>query len=142
MLRSGSVRLFWNERRVCLITYQIPATCYHILRQSTKLTLRRLKPPQRHLALPTYWSTGTSHHSSDAYRHSTAFRRLSSSATPRPTEPQTSLTEAQRTAYTRLRPIIDKFEAPIDWAVAYGSGVVHQANATPGVRVSLLLVVF
>lgn len=31
-------------------------------------------------------------------------------------------------ARERLRPLIDTFEAPIDYAVAYGSGVIHQAN--------------
>ncbi|CAD6574846.1 MAG: Mitochondrial translocator assembly and maintenance protein 41 [Tremellales sp. Tagirdzhanova-0007] len=43
-----------------------------------------------------------------------------------------SLSDSQKTAYTRLRPVIDTFTAPIDWAAAYGSGVIHQANATLG----------
>ncbi|WRT64727.1 uncharacterized protein IL334_001661 [Kwoniella shivajii] len=38
----------------------------------------------------------------------------------------------QQASYHRLRPIIDTFEAPIDWAVAYGSGVMKQAKAKPG----------
>ncbi|WWD00626.1 hypothetical protein V866_007561 [Kwoniella sp. B9012] len=38
----------------------------------------------------------------------------------------------QQASYDRLRPIIDTFEAPIDWAVAYGSGVMKQAQVKPG----------
>ncbi|EIW71241.1 hypothetical protein TREMEDRAFT_16117, partial [Tremella mesenterica DSM 1558] len=34
-------------------------------------------------------------------------------------------------SYYRLKPVIDSFEAPIDWAVAYGSGVIRQANRSP-----------
>ncbi|ORY30376.1 mitochondrial matrix Mmp37 [Naematelia encephala] len=38
---------------------------------------------------------------------------------------------AQEKAYARLRPIIDALPGSVDWAVAYGSGVIHQANASP-----------
>jgi len=45
--------------------------------------------------------------------------------------PQSTLAAKQdphETARARLKPLIDDFEAPIDYAVAYGSGVIHQAN--------------
>lgn len=35
------------------------------------------------------------------------------------------------TAYDRLRPVISTFRAPIDWAAAYGSGVLPQASYKP-----------
>lgn len=35
------------------------------------------------------------------------------------------------TAYDRLRPVISTFQAPIDWAAAYGSGVLPQASYKP-----------
>jgi len=60
--------------------------------------------------------------------------RLESNSSLNDKEPFKALPEAQQTAYARLRPIIDTFEAPIEWAVAYGSGVVHQANEALGVR--------
>ncbi|KAL7420032.1 Mitochondrial translocator assembly and maintenance protein 41 [Cryptotrichosporon argae] len=53
-----------------------------------------------------------------------------SSGPPRPVPAAPPLTPAQRRAYARLRPVVDSFAAPIDWAVAYGSGVVHQADAS------------
>lgn len=37
----------------------------------------------------------------------------------------------RQAAFDRLRPVIDSFEGPVDWAVAYGSGVIHQANRSP-----------
>lgn len=40
--------------------------------------------------------------------------------------PKTSKSES----YNRLRPILDDLPPSIDWAVAYGSGVIHQANAS------------
>ncbi|KAK8847438.1 hypothetical protein IAR55_005296 [Kwoniella newhampshirensis] len=43
-----------------------------------------------------------------------------------------SLPPAQQASYARLRPVIDTFEAPIDWAVAYGSGVIKQAERKEG----------
>jgi hypothetical protein len=36
-----------------------------------------------------------------------------------------------RRARERLLPVIESLPGPIDWAVAYGSGVIHQANAAP-----------
>ncbi|ODO08714.1 hypothetical protein L198_00447 [Cryptococcus wingfieldii CBS 7118] len=33
--------------------------------------------------------------------------------------------------YTKLRPLISTFKAPVDWAVAYGSGVLPQASSAP-----------
>lgn len=43
--------------------------------------------------------------------------------------------EEEQRAYDRLRPIIDALPGPVDWAVAYGSGVRHQANTDlTGVR--------
>jgi translocator assembly and maintenance protein 41 len=43
--------------------------------------------------------------------------------------------EEEQRAYDSLRPIIDALPGPVDWAVAYGSGVRHQANTDPtGVR--------
>ncbi|WVQ75992.1 hypothetical protein IAR50_005628 [Cryptococcus sp. DSM 104548] len=33
--------------------------------------------------------------------------------------------------YTKLRPLISTFKAPVDWAVAYGSGVLPQASSNP-----------
>jgi hypothetical protein len=41
------------------------------------------------------------------------------------------LSEKDQRAYHRLRPILDDLPGPISWAVAYGSGVRHQANAQP-----------
>ncbi|OWZ33143.1 mitochondrial matrix protein import protein [Cryptococcus neoformans c45] len=38
---------------------------------------------------------------------------------------------AKPTAYGRLRPVISTFQAPIDWAAAYGSGVLPQASYKP-----------
>lgn len=66
------------------------------------------------------------------------FRRIHTTSRNRnSTEPSSPLAglpsqldPSQRKAYGRLRPVIDSFAAPIDWAVAYGSGVVHQANAS------------
>ncbi|WWD21524.1 hypothetical protein CI109_106010 [Kwoniella shandongensis] len=43
-----------------------------------------------------------------------------------------ALPPAQQVSYDRLRPVIDTFEAPIDWAVAYGSGVMKQAKRKEG----------
>ena len=40
--------------------------------------------------------------------------------------------DPHETARARLRPLIEHFEAPVDYAVAYGSGVIHQANRAPG----------
>jgi len=37
-------------------------------------------------------------------------------------------TEGEKAGYARFRPVIDAFEAPVDLAVAYGSGVIAQAN--------------
>jgi len=70
-------------------------------------------------------------------RPSRAFARFESDLSSETTESASTLTAAQQTAHARLRPIVDTFNAPIDWAVAYGSGVVHQANASPGVRLTL-----
>ena len=42
-----------------------------------------------------------------------------------------NLSTVQRLAYTRLRPVINSLPDPIDWAVAYGSGVIHQGNPFP-----------
>lgn len=39
-----------------------------------------------------------------------------------------ALAEEQRRIYAQFRPVIDAFDAPIDMGVAYGSGVVKQAN--------------
>lgn len=44
------------------------------------------------------------------------------------------LSTAQQRAFDNLRPVIEQFDAPIDLALAYGSGVIAQANAAPGVR--------
>ncbi|WWC67994.1 uncharacterized protein I206_101913 [Kwoniella pini CBS 10737] len=44
----------------------------------------------------------------------------------------------QQASYNQLRPLIDTFEAPIDWAVAYGSGVMKQAQTKPGDSPSLV----
>lgn len=43
------------------------------------------------------------------------------------------MSDGQRRAYYQLRPVVDAFKAPVDLAIAYGSGVVAQANAAPGV---------
>jgi len=56
---------------------------------------------------------------------------------------QSTLAQKQdphETARARLKPLIDDFEAPIDYAVAYGSGVIHQANKSDAgeVRPSLI----
>ncbi|KAK4685809.1 hypothetical protein P7C73_g4334, partial [Tremellales sp. Uapishka_1] len=61
--------------------------------------------------------------------------RRSFSAQPSPVleKPSTALDSSaspRQLAYDRLRPVIDSFQAPVDWAVAYGSGVIHQANAS------------
>lgn len=52
-----------------------------------------------------------------------------------PTDPGSrvpeDLSEKDQRAYHRLRPILDDLPGPISWAVAYGSGVRHQANAQP-----------
>ncbi|WVW78409.1 hypothetical protein I302_100363 [Kwoniella bestiolae CBS 10118] len=45
---------------------------------------------------------------------------------------KSTLPPDQQASYDRLRPIVDNFEAPIDWAVAYGSGVMKQAQVKPG----------
>ena len=70
-------------------------------------------------------------------------RLLSTSAAaprpdPSPSSPSPTKHPAESPAYDRLRPIIDSFEAPVEWAVAYGSGVFAQANQKPG-EVSKLL---
>jgi hypothetical protein len=36
--------------------------------------------------------------------------------------------DPHETARARLRPLIESFDAKVDYAVAYGSGVIHQAN--------------
>ncbi|CAK9782480.1 mitochondrial matrix Mmp37 [Cutaneotrichosporon oleaginosum] len=41
-----------------------------------------------------------------------------------------ALAEEQKRIYAQFRPVVDAFDAPIDMAVAYGSGVVKQANKT------------
>ncbi|WVF69754.1 hypothetical protein IAT40_004533 [Kwoniella sp. CBS 6097] len=65
--------------------------------------------------------------SSPQVRFSLALRYQSSSIkAPKKLPPE------QQASYDRLRPIIDTFEAPIDWAVAYGSGVMKQAQVKPG----------
>jgi len=56
---------------------------------------------------------------------------------------QSTLAEKQdphETARARLKPLIDDFEAPIDYAVAYGSGVIHQANKSNSGEVSPSLI--
>ncbi|WWC86869.1 uncharacterized protein L201_001748 [Kwoniella dendrophila CBS 6074] len=45
---------------------------------------------------------------------------------------KSALPPDQQLSYDRLRPIVDDFEAPMDWAVAYGSGVMKQAQVKPG----------
>lgn len=45
------------------------------------------------------------------------------------------MVEEQKRIYAQFRPVIDAFDAPIDMAVAYGSGVVKQANKTGVSRV-------
>lgn len=45
--------------------------------------------------------------------------------------PPQGLSSEELRAYKQLRPILDDLPSPIDWAVAYGSGVRHQANALP-----------
>lgn len=47
------------------------------------------------------------------------------------TDPVHELTPELRRARERLLPVIESLPGPIDWAVAYGSGVIHQANAAP-----------
>jgi hypothetical protein len=37
-------------------------------------------------------------------------------------------TPGELAGYARFRPVVDSFDAPIDMAVAYGSGVIMQAN--------------
>ncbi|OCF45840.1 hypothetical protein I317_00328 [Kwoniella heveanensis CBS 569] len=59
-----------------------------------------------------------------------AIRYQSSSVSP--SSESQKLPPEQQASYDRLRPIIDTFEAPIDWAVAYGSGVMKQAQVKPG----------
>ncbi|WVR04672.1 hypothetical protein IAU60_001683 [Kwoniella sp. DSM 27419] len=46
--------------------------------------------------------------------------------------PPKNLPPDQQTSYDRLKPVIDTFHAPVDWAVAYGSGVMKQAKTKPG----------
>lgn len=41
-----------------------------------------------------------------------------------------TISAEQKAIYDRLRAVVDQFEAPIDLAVAYGSGVMVQANRT------------
>ncbi len=41
-----------------------------------------------------------------------------------------ALADEQKRIYAQFRPVVDAFDAPIDMAVAYGSGVVKQANKT------------
>ncbi|BEJ12877.1 hypothetical protein CspHIS471_0300510 [Cutaneotrichosporon sp. HIS471] len=41
-----------------------------------------------------------------------------------------ALADEQARIYAQFRPVVDAFDAPIDMAVAYGSGVVKQANKT------------
>lgn len=54
------------------------------------------------------------------------------SSSTSPVQARASAREAERQkAYEHLRPVVDSFSAPIDWAVAYGSGVMHQANRSP-----------
>jgi hypothetical protein len=58
-------------------------------------------------------------------------------AAPTPAAQSSGLGDAKRqAAFDRLRPVIDSFEGPVDWAVAYGSGVIHQANRVPSGEVS------
>lgn len=65
-------------------------------------------------------------------RHYTQLRDHSTAsllAAPAPPEQSSGLEDTKRqAAYDRLRPVIDSFKGPVDWAVAYGSGVIHQAN--------------
>lgn len=75
--------------------------------------------------------------------HSKSYVRLNSTTTP--SKPSNSkdipipyLTEEEQRAYDRLSPIISSLPGPIDWAVAYGSGVRHQANTDPSGVSSLL----
>ncbi|RXK34749.1 hypothetical protein M231_07991 [Tremella mesenterica] len=55
----------------------------------------------------------------------------SSDITKSPNSSSSVTTEETHNSYNRLKPVIDSFEAPIDWAVAYGSGVIRQANRSP-----------
>ncbi|GMK57902.1 hypothetical protein CspeluHIS016_0407360 [Cutaneotrichosporon spelunceum] len=45
-------------------------------------------------------------------------------------EEKAALADEQARIYAQFRPVVDAFDAPIDLAVAYGSGVVKQANKT------------
>jgi hypothetical protein len=36
--------------------------------------------------------------------------------------------DPHESARARLRPLVDSFDGKVDYAVAYGSGVIHQAN--------------
>jgi hypothetical protein len=47
------------------------------------------------------------------------------------TDPVHGLSPELQRARERLLPVIESLPGPIDWAVAYGSGVIHQANAAP-----------
>jgi len=54
--------------------------------------------------------------------------RFNSTSAPSPSSDLATKQDPHETARIRLKPLIDDFEAPIDYAVAYGSGVIHQAN--------------
>ena len=66
-----------------------------------------------------------------------SYRCSSSSLPTGPTGDLAKEQDPHETARARLRPLIEHFEAPVDYAVAYGSGVIHQANRAPGGEVCL-----
>jgi hypothetical protein len=70
-----------------------------------------------------------------ASKESRRYNSLSSHSRPLGTDLPSSLNPAQQKAYARLRPVVDSFRAPIDWAVAYGSGVINQANTSASAEV-------
>lgn len=69
---------------------------------------------------------------------STRQRRDASGPKDGKADMRSKLTAAQQRAYDRLHPVIAQFEAPVDLALAYGSGVVAQANAAPGVSLDMV----
>ncbi|KAL1411496.1 Mitochondrial translocator assembly and maintenance protein 41 [Vanrija albida] len=71
--------------------------------------------------------------SAAARQHSTAAsppRRLSSTAAALSEAVPEEPAPPAATPYDRFRPVVDSFNAKIDLAVAYGSGVMAQANAS------------
>ncbi|WWC59516.1 uncharacterized protein I303_102072 [Kwoniella dejecticola CBS 10117] len=111
---SLTTRLPFPSARSCV---------YHAFASSSKRTIATWSPPR-----PIRFESRQYRQPQEGIIHIRLSVRYISSGIRKPHD----LPPDQKASYDRLRPIVDTFEAPIDWAVAYGSGVMKQAQTKPG----------